>query len=227
MAVLALTTRLTGILGLLIDLLLDGLFIGDLRCTDICLNLKLPQQTVNNDFQMELAHTGNNRLARLLIGVGLKRGIFLGKLRQSKAHLLLTGLRLWLDGHTNDRLREFHRLENNGMIGIAQRVTGRGILQANRCGDIAGVDALQILTVIGMHLQNAAHTLTSVLIGVHDGLAGLECTGIHTEECQLTDIRVGRDLERQRSKRRVVVCKTGFFLIRLGVNACDRFFVQR
>ena len=47
MAILALAAGLPGVLGLLIDLLFDGLFIGDLRCTDVGFHLELAEQTVD------------------------------------------------------------------------------------------------------------------------------------------------------------------------------------
>ena len=45
MTVLALTTRLTCVLGLLIGLLADGLTVSDLRCANVGLDLELTQQT--------------------------------------------------------------------------------------------------------------------------------------------------------------------------------------
>ena len=43
--------------GVLIDGLGEGLLIGDLRRTDVRLDLELAEQTVDDDLQMELAHT--------------------------------------------------------------------------------------------------------------------------------------------------------------------------
>ena len=46
--ILALTTGLTSVLGLLIGLLADGLTVSDLRCANVSLDLELTQQTVRN-----------------------------------------------------------------------------------------------------------------------------------------------------------------------------------
>ena len=46
-------------------------FVGDLRRTDVCLDLELPQEAVNDDLQMKLTHAGDDRRAGLFIGVGL------------------------------------------------------------------------------------------------------------------------------------------------------------
>ncbi len=90
--VLTLTTALAGILGILIDSLGDGLLVGDLRRADIRLDLELAEQTVDDDLQMELAHTGDDGLTGLFVRVGLERRVFLSQLHQRDAHLLLTAL---------------------------------------------------------------------------------------------------------------------------------------
>ncbi len=52
------------------------------------------------------------------------------------------------------------------MLLITQGITGGGVLQTNSSSDIAGVDIVDILTVVGVHLQDTAHTLLLVLGGV-------------------------------------------------------------
>ena len=159
MAVLALTAGLAGILGILIHSLLDGLLVGDLRCAHVGLHLELAEQTVHDDLQMQLAHAGDDGLAGLLVGPGLEGGVLLGQLHQGNAHLLLTGLGLGLDGHADHGLGELHGLQNDGMLLIAQGVAGGGVLQTHGGLDIAGVDLLDILPVVGVHLQDTADTL--------------------------------------------------------------------
>ena len=43
-----------------------------------------------------------------------------------------------------------------GAVGIAQRVAGRGLLQADAGDDVAGEDLLALLAVVGVHLEDAA-----------------------------------------------------------------------
>ena len=114
MTVLALTTRLTSVLGLLVGLLADGLTVSDLRCADVRLDLELTEQTVNDDLQMELAHAGDDGLTSLLVGVGLEGRILFGQLCQRDAHLLVAGLGLRLDGDADNGLGELHGLQNEG-----------------------------------------------------------------------------------------------------------------
>lgn len=116
MTVLTLTAGLAGILRIGICGLRDRLTVGNLRLTDIGLNLELAKHTVDNDLQMKLTHTGDDCLARLLIGVGLEGRILLRKLLKGDAHLLLTGLCLRLDRNTDNGLRELHGLKDDRMF---------------------------------------------------------------------------------------------------------------
>ena len=121
------------------------------------------------------------------------------------AELVLVGLRLGLDGDLDDRLGEGHRLEDDGVLGIAQRVAGEGVLEADRGGDVAGVDLVDLLAVVGVHLEHAPDALLAALAGVVDVRAGLERARVDAEEGQLADEGVGGDLEGQGGEGLVVV----------------------
>ena len=222
MTVLTLTTALTGVLGILIDGLGDGLLIGDLRCADVGLDLVLAEQTVDDDLQMELAHTGDDGLTGLFVSVGLEGRVLLGQLHQRNAHLLLTGLGLGLDGDADNGLGELHGLEDDRSLFIAERITGGGVLEADDGADIAGVAALNVLAVVGVHLQDAADALSLMLGGVEDRGTGIEDTGVNTNEGQTANERVGRDLEREAGEGSVVVRVTDVFLTGVGVHTIDR-----
>ena len=60
----------------------DGLLVGNLRSADIRLDAELAQKAIDDDLQMELAHAGDDGLARFLVRVGLEGGVFLGKLAE-------------------------------------------------------------------------------------------------------------------------------------------------
>ena len=221
MTILALTTGLTCVLGLLVGLFADGLTVSNLRCTHVCFNLELTQQTVNDDLQVQLAHTGDDGLTGLFVSVGLEGRILFGQLCQRDAHLLVAGLGLRLDGNADNRLGELHGLQNDGMILITQSVTGSGVLQTDNSSDITCVAAVDILAVVRMHLQDAAHTLLAVLHGVVDSGTCLNLTGVNTEVCQLTNERVGSDLEGQSCEGSVVGRRTGLLFLSLGIHALD------
>ena len=121
------------------------------------------------------------------------------------------------------------------MLLVAQRVAGRDALQANGGGDITRVDFLDLLALVRVHLQQAADALCALLGRVVDRRARGEHAGIHAEERELADERVGHDLERERGERRVVFRRAldqhGFRMLRVGflvrVDADDRRHVQR
>ena len=227
MAVLALTARLAGILGILLDRLLDGLLVGDLGCAHVGLHLELAEQTVDDDLQVELAHAGDNGLAGLLVGPGTEGGVLFSQLYQRQAHLLLTSLGLGLDCHADDRVRELHGLQDDGVIIIAQGIAGGGVLQAHGGGDVAGEDLLDVLPVVGMHLQDAADALLLVLGAVEHGGTGGELAGVHTEEGQAAHVGVGHNLKGQGGEGRVVVGGTLVLLVGVGVHTLDGRDVQR
>ena len=127
MAVLAVAAGLTDVAAFGLRRLADGLAISNLRRADGRLDLELTQQTVNDDLQMELAHAGDDRLAGLLVGVGLEGRILFSQTQQAENHLLLTSLGLRLDGDLNNRLRELHLLKDDLVLVVAQGVAGRGV----------------------------------------------------------------------------------------------------
>ena len=83
------------------------------------------------------------------------------------------------------------------MRGIGQRVARRGLLEPHDGDDVAGADRGQLLTLVGVHLVDLADPLLAVLGRVDDLGAGVQGAGVHADEGQLAQVRVGRDLERQ------------------------------
>ena len=77
----------------------DCLTIRDLRFTRIRVHLKLAEHPVANDFQMKLAHSGDDGLSGIFVGVNAKSGIFLGESLQRDPHFFLIQFCLWLNRH--------------------------------------------------------------------------------------------------------------------------------
>ena len=153
--------------------------------------------------------------------------------REGDAHLLLVGLGLRLDRDVHHRVGEGDRLEDDRRVGRAQRVAGGGLLEAHARGDVAGVDRLLLLAVVGVHHQDAPDALGALGAGVEDAPAGVQRAGVDAEVGELADERVGHDLEGQRGERRVVVGRAGgrgglavAALLR-GLEALHRRHVER
>src|SRR5690606_23793765 len=107
----------------------DGLAVGDLRRTDVGLDLELPLHAVDQDVEVELAHATDDGLAGLVVEADGEGRVLLRQLLDRGAELLLVTLGLGLDGYVDDRLREGHRLQDDRLAQVAQRVTGGGVLE--------------------------------------------------------------------------------------------------
>src|SRR5699024_9318068 len=81
------TTRLLLVNFAQVNSLRDSFLIVNLRFTLITFNLELTFQTIDDDIQVELTHTGDNRLACLLISLDCKRRIFFGQFSQTVRQL--------------------------------------------------------------------------------------------------------------------------------------------
>src|SRR5699024_448081 len=77
--VLSTSTGLFCVLAVNVSRLCDGLFVSNLRSTNVCLYLELTKQTVNDDLQMKLTHTSDDGLSSLLVGMCTEGRIFLCK----------------------------------------------------------------------------------------------------------------------------------------------------
>ena len=142
----------------------------------------------------------------LRVGLDPEGRVLLGQALQGERELVLVGLRLRLDLDLDDRLGEGHRLEDDRVVRVGQGVAGEGVLEADRGGDVAGVDDVDLLAVVGVHLEDAADPLALVLDRVVDVRAGLERARVDPEEGELADERVGGDLEGEGAER--LACRT-------------------
>ncbi len=134
-----------------------------------------------------------------------KRRVFLRQPAQRDAHLLLVGLGLGLHRLGDHRLREHHALEQDHVVGIAERLARRDFLQAHAGGDVAGAHFLDFRALVGVHLQQAPDAVFLALDRVVDGVAGIQHARIHPDERELADVRVGHQLERERGELLAVV----------------------
>ena len=78
--VLTTSTRLFCVLAIHIHSLCEGLLVSNLGSAHIGLYLELTKKTVNDDLKMQLAHTGDDGLASLFVGMNTEGGILLCQL---------------------------------------------------------------------------------------------------------------------------------------------------
>ena len=202
--VLAAATRLLDELALGFNLFAERLAVGHLRLANARLDAEFAPHTVDQNLEMQLAHAGDDRLARFLVGAHTERRIFLREAPERDAHLLLIRLGLRLDRLRDHRVGELHALERDDLADVAQRLAGRNVLQAYRSRDITGAHFLDFLALVGVHLQEPADALLLAAHRVVDGIARVQHAGVHADERELADVGVGHDLERETREGLVV-----------------------
>ena len=120
------------------------------------------------------------------------------------------------------------RLQHHGLVRVADRVAGGGVLQAHHGHDVARVRRFQVLAVVGVHLQDPPDALLAVLRAVQHVGAAVEHAGVDAQVGEPPDVGVAHDLERQRRERLGVVGLAGDVLVLLeGLVALDRRHVER
>src|SRR5450759_2819510 len=197
-AVLAVTAGLLDVAAFGFGMLANGLAILHLRLADVGADTKLPHHAVHDDFQVKLAHPGKDGLAGFGIRIHPEGRIFLRQLLNRQAHLFLVGLGLGLDRQLNHRHREIDGFEHDRVIVVTDRIAGRHRPQTDGGADVARHDLLNLFALVGMHAQQAPHTLFAALGHIEHEFAGLQRARVNPEECQLADVRVGHNLEHQR-----------------------------
>src|SRR5215213_6615198 len=206
-AVLAPATRLPHEPALdALDALADGLPVSDLWTADVRVHPELAQQPVDDDLQVQLAHTGDDGLPCLLVAAHGERRVLFGEPLERHGELLLVGLRLGLDGLPDNGLGEDHLLEHDLLlVRRHDRVARPRIGEADGSNELASIDLISLLAAVGMKLQEPTDALAPALGGVHHVGAGLERPRVHPHVRQLPDVRIGLHLEGQRRKRAVFV----------------------
>ena len=125
--------------------LLDRLAVADPRLVDADVQAEVAQQPVLDHLQVQFAHAADERLAGLLVFAGAEGRVLPLHHLQHVGQLLPLGGSLRLDGHRDDRFREGDRLQQDRLLGAAQRVAGDGMPQADDADDVAGRDRLDLL----------------------------------------------------------------------------------
>jgi hypothetical protein len=154
---------------------------------------------------------------RVLVRLDLEGRILLHQLPQALAQLLLVGLGLGLHGQGDDGGGEADGLQHHGLCGVADGVAGGHVLEAHRGRDVASVDLLDLLALVGVHLEEAADAFLLALGAVQHAVARLHGPGVDPDEGQLAHERVGHDLEDESAEGRVVAGLPRHQLARLGV----------
>ena len=145
----------------------DRLAVGHLRLADVGFHAELALHAVDDDFQVQLAHAGDDGLAGFLVGAHAERRIFLAA-RRPRAMPIFSWSALVLGSTACEITGSGKTIFSSVMIDfrIAQRLAGGDVLQAHAGGDVAGADLLDLFTLVGVHLQDPADALLLARIGL-------------------------------------------------------------
>ena len=203
--VLAATAGLADEFAFAVRPLGDGFAVGDLRRAGIGLDFEFTEQAVANDFQVQLAHAGDDELSGFLVGETPECRVFLGQALQAFAHFFTVRLRLRFDGHRDDRFGEGGRFERDLEILVAKGVAGRDIPQSDERGDVTGKHGLDVDAFVRLNHHHAADALAFARARVVNDVAFFQLAAVGAEENELADVGVGPEFERQRAELGAVV----------------------
>lgn len=109
---------------------------------------------------------------------------------------------------------------------ITESVARHGELETDGGRNLSSADFFDVFSVVGVHEQNSAYTLSLALCDVHDRLSSLECSGVDSEVGKLT-VRIRHNLESDGRKRLVVACFSGQNLACFRVDTLNSRNVER
>jgi hypothetical protein len=225
-AVLTMTAGLTNEFTFRFNRLADGFTVSNLRFAYGAVHVEFTSHTIDDDIQVEFAHTGNNGLVGFRIRVYLECRIFFCQSLEGVAHLFLVSFGLRFNSNRDNGIREFHFFKDNRMVRVTECIAGGNILEAYSCSNIAGVSYIDFLSVVGVHQEDTANTFLLVLRGVQDIGALVHFAGVNPEISQFTYEGICHDLECQGCQRSAVGYRAFFFFAVQGC-ALDRRNIQR
>ena len=165
---------------------------------------------------MQLAHTCDNGLSCIAVGMLTEGRILLCKLCKCRTKLVLTSLCLGLDSKLYNRLWEFHRFKNNRVSFITNGITCGCILEADGCSNVARVNLFKLHSLIGVHLQDTSDTLFLILCCIKHIRTGICSSRIYTEIRKLSYKGIRHDLECKSRKGLLVRCMSyGFISVKV------------
>jgi hypothetical protein len=205
----------------------NGLFIGDARLAHFDADVEFPDEPGGNDFQVELAHAGDDRLAGLFVKGHLEGGVFFGQFLEGFAEFILVSPGPGLDGNGDNGFGEADGFEENGFGRVAEGIAGKGIFKSEGGNDGAGVGGGNVLPVIGVHQEKAANAFRPFTGRVKHLGAYLYLTGIDSKINEPTHEGVGNNFKGQGGEGCVIAGFTDNLLAGAGVDTVNGRDFQR
>ena len=225
--ILTASTGLTDEAHITVGFFLQSFTVSNLRCTGIGFDLELTDQTVENDLQVQLSHTGNDGLPGIFITVDLEGGIFFSQSEQTLGQLVTVAGALGLDSNRDNRFGEGHGFQRDRTGFETESITGGHVTQTDCGGNITGEDLFTFLTAVGVHLKQTSETLGFAGTGVVNRHTLCRNTGINTQIVKFTHKRVGHDLEHESTEGLHIADMTGDFIAGDRIGSLDVPDIQR
>ena len=226
MTIVTTTTRLLDVLTFSRSFPCDSLTVCHLRLADIRLDSKLALHTIDNNLKMEFSHSCDNSLVCFWVSTHSESRIFLRKTVERHAHLLLVGLGLWLNTKRDNWFWENDTVELNRVLFVTHRVRSYRIFESDCGSDLTCIHLLDLFTIIGMHAEDATDTLFVASTRIVNIWSGRKRTWVDTEEYDLSNERIGRDLKCKRWEWLTIWCMSLCFFIGIWIDSSNSWDIK-
>ena len=175
----------------------NGFAIGDLRGTRVDLDLKLTHESVQNHFEVQFPHAGQNGLAGLGVGLNNQGRVLGGEALEGEPQLFGIDLGFGLNRDRDHRLLEGNRFEQDRLMLDRDGVAGRKVLETHDGDDVSGRGTLQVFFLIGVHANQTTNALAAFGARVKNRSPGLYVAAVQTDKGQLSGVGVVHGFEGQ------------------------------
>src|SRR5208337_435251 len=202
---LAVPAGLFFVLALGVGFAADGFTIGNLRRLEGEIDVVALLKLGDNDLNVLLAVSGEEKFLGLRITGETQRGVFFHDFMNGDAYFVFIGAGLGLDRKGDGRFRKLRRLVVNGSVFVAEGIAGDGFFQFGDGADIAGVELLIFGELFPLHDHGVLKTLRNIAIEIEKRGVVLEDTALDLEIVNAAGERIGKSLENEEGKRLGVV----------------------
>ena len=153
--------------------------------------------------------------------------IFFCQFLKSNAHFFLVSFSFRFNRNGDYRIREYHGFQNDRSFLVTESIAGSSIFQTYCCCNVAGINHINLFTVVSMHLQDTADTFSLTFGRVVNIRTGAESTRVHTEESEFTNKRVSHNFESQSGERFAVAGRALVFFTSFRIYTFDMRNISR
>jgi hypothetical protein len=193
--------RATGLLFVavsMIGLAPDGLAKRDARLGEIDVDIEAPAQPIGDDFKVQFALRGDQRLVQFGIDAKMKRRVFVLQCREPGSDAVFFAACLRLQCRVNARLRILDARQPHRSARGTKRVARVRTFQLHHRAEVARVETADRLAIASVKNVNLSETFGDIPAGVQHFHARRNAAGINAKEGQLAEMFLGHRLENLR-----------------------------